>query len=56
MRRDRRIVVEGNMGAISAVMQYGTEDQKKRAAEFVLSGDKPPSASQSRTRGRPPPR
>lgn len=36
-----RIVVEGNMGAISAVMQYGTEAQKRRAAEFVLSGDKP---------------
>jgi 3-sulfinopropanoyl-CoA desulfinase len=36
-----RVVVEGNMGAISAVMQYGTEPQKKRAAEFVLSGDKP---------------
>ena len=36
-----RIAVEGNMGAISAVMQYGTEAQKKRAAEYVLSGDKP---------------
>jgi len=36
-----RVVVEGNMGAISAVMQYGTEAQKQRAAEMVLSGDKP---------------
>jgi alkylation response protein AidB-like acyl-CoA dehydrogenase len=36
-----RIAVEGNMGAISAVMQYGTEEQKRRAASFVLSGDKP---------------
>src|SRR3546814_4972403 len=36
-----RIAVEGNMGAISTVMQYGTEAQKKRAAECVLSGDKP---------------
>jgi alkylation response protein AidB-like acyl-CoA dehydrogenase len=36
-----RIAVEANMGAISAVMQYGTEDQKKLAASFVLSGDKP---------------
>ncbi len=36
-----RIAVEGNMGAISAVMQYGTEAQKRRAAEYVLSGDKP---------------
>ena len=36
-----RIVVEGNMGAIGAVMAYGTEDQKKMAAELVLAGDKP---------------
>lgn len=36
-----RIVVEANMGAISAVMHYGTEAQKKLAAEMVLSGDKP---------------
>ncbi len=36
-----RIAVEANMGAISAVMAYGTEEQKKLAAELVLSGDKP---------------
>lgn len=36
-----RISVEANMGAISAVMQYGTEAQKQMAAELVLSGDKP---------------
>ena len=36
-----RIVVEGNMGAISAILQYGTEEQKRRATELVLSGDKP---------------
>ncbi len=36
-----RIVVEGNMGAISAVMKYGSEEQKHMAAELVLSGDKP---------------
>jgi 3-sulfinopropanoyl-CoA desulfinase len=36
-----RIAVEANMGAISAVMQYGSEKQKKLAAELVLSGDKP---------------
>ena len=36
-----RIVVESNMGAISTVMKYGTEDQKKLAAGFVLDGDKP---------------
>lgn len=36
-----RIVVEANMGAISTVMAYGTEAQKKRAADLVLSGDKP---------------
>src|SRR5215475_7472755 len=36
-----RIVVEANMGAISAVMHYGAEAQKKLAAGLVLSGDKP---------------
>lgn len=36
-----RIVVEANMGAISTVMAYGTEDQKRLAAGLVLSGDKP---------------
>jgi alkylation response protein AidB-like acyl-CoA dehydrogenase len=36
-----RIAVEANMGAISAVMRYGSEKQRKLAAEIVLSGDKP---------------
>ena len=36
-----RIAVEANMGAISAIMAYGTEEQKKIAAELVLDGDKP---------------
>ena len=36
-----RIAVECNMGAISAVLAYGTDDQKKLAADLVLSGDKP---------------
>ena len=36
-----RIVVEGNMGAVGAIMAYGTEDQKRRAAALVLAGDKP---------------
>ncbi|HUA55876.1 MAG TPA: 3-sulfinopropanoyl-CoA desulfinase [Candidatus Sulfotelmatobacter sp.] len=36
-----RIVVEANMGAIGAVMAYGSEDQKRRAAALVLAGDKP---------------
>lgn len=36
-----RIVVEGNMGAISAIMKYGSETQKRLAAELVLGGDKP---------------
>jgi alkylation response protein AidB-like acyl-CoA dehydrogenase len=36
-----RIVVETNMGAISTVMAYGSEEQKKRAAALVLAGDKP---------------
>ena len=36
-----RIVVEGNMGAIGAVMKYGSKAQKRLAAELVLAGDKP---------------
>ena len=36
-----RIVVETNMGAISAVLAYGSDVQRKLAAEFVLEGDKP---------------
>ena len=36
-----RIVVEANMGAVGAVMKYGSEAQKKMAAKHVLSGDKP---------------
>ncbi|MEJ2436376.1 MAG: acyl-CoA dehydrogenase family protein, partial [Pseudolabrys sp.] len=36
-----RIAVETNMGAISAVMAYGSAAQKKLAAELVLAGDKP---------------
>ena len=36
-----RIVVEANMGAIGAIMAYGSEQQKRMAAEMVLSGDKP---------------
>ncbi len=36
-----RIVVEGNMGAIGAIMAYGSPEQCKVAAEHVLAGDKP---------------
>jgi alkylation response protein AidB-like acyl-CoA dehydrogenase len=36
-----RIVVETNMGAISTVMAYGTDSQKRLAAQLVLEGDKP---------------
>lgn len=36
-----RIVVESNMGAIGAILKYGSEKQKKLATEIVLSGDKP---------------
>ncbi|MCG8546349.1 MAG: acyl-CoA dehydrogenase family protein, partial [Alphaproteobacteria bacterium] len=37
-----RIVVESNMGAISTVMRYGTEEQKRHAAEVIFSrADKP---------------
>ena len=36
-----RIVVETNMGAISTVMTYGSDPQKRLAAQLVLEGDKP---------------
>ncbi len=36
-----RIVVEANMGAIGAIMAYGSDAQKRLGAECVLSGDKP---------------
>ena len=36
-----RIVVDSNMGAIGAVMAYGSEAQKHLWAEHVLAGDKP---------------
>lgn len=36
-----RIVVEANMGAVSAIMKYGTDKQRKLAAELVFAGDKP---------------
>jgi len=36
-----RIAVEANMGAIGAVMAYGTSEQKRLAAGLVLAGDKP---------------
>ena len=36
-----RIVVETNMGGVSAIMAYGSEAQKRMAAAMVLEGDKP---------------
>jgi hypothetical protein len=36
-----RIVVEANMGGVGAIMAYGSEKQKRLAAELVLNGDKP---------------
>ncbi|MBJ3776751.1 3-sulfinopropanoyl-CoA desulfinase [Acuticoccus mangrovi] len=36
-----RVVVEANMGAISAIMAYGSAAQKERVAPLVLAGDKP---------------
>ena len=36
-----RIVVEANMGGIAAIMKFGSEAQKRLAAELVLAGDKP---------------
>ena len=36
-----RIVVEANMGAISAILRYGSAAQRRLAADLVLDGDKP---------------
>ncbi len=36
-----RILVEANMGGISAVMAYGSDAQREFAAPIVLAGDKP---------------
>lgn len=36
-----RIVVDTNMGAVPAIMAYGTDAQKKLTADLVLDGDKP---------------
>jgi len=36
-----RIAVECNMGAVGAIMAYGSEEQKRLAADLVLAGDKP---------------
>jgi alkylation response protein AidB-like acyl-CoA dehydrogenase len=36
-----RITVETNMGAIGAIVRYGTDEQAKLAAGLVLDGDKP---------------
>lgn len=36
-----RIAVEANMGGVAAVMAYGSDGQKRLAAELVLGGDKP---------------
>jgi len=36
-----RIVVEGNMGAIGAIVKYGSTKQIERIAPLILAGDKP---------------
>ena len=36
-----RIAVESNMGALGAIMAYGTPAQQRIAADLVLAGDKP---------------
>ncbi len=36
-----RVAVEANMGAVGAIMAYGTDAQRKLAAGLVLAGDKP---------------
>src|SRR5215469_1003306 len=34
-----RIVVEANMGAVGAIMHYGSDAQRRLAADLVLAGD-----------------
>ena len=36
-----RIMVEGSMGAVGAIVAYGTQEQRESAAQHVLGGDKP---------------
>lgn len=36
-----RIAVEGNMGAVGAIISYGTQEQRESVAAQVLGGDKP---------------
>ena len=36
-----RIVVDTNMGAVPAIMAYGTEAQKRRTADLIHDADKP---------------
>src|SRR5713226_1214475 len=36
-----RIVVEGNLGTVGALVAYGTETQKRRYFPWVLEGEKP---------------
>ncbi len=36
-----RIIVEGNMGALGAILRYGTPEQQRMACDMVLKGDKP---------------
>lgn len=36
-----RIVVDSNMGVVGAIINYGTEEQKKKYLPMVLQGDKP---------------
>src|ERR671935_2291873 len=36
-----RVVVEGNLGTVGALLAYGTEAQKRRYFPWVLEGEKP---------------
>ena len=51
-----RVVVEANMGGISAIMAYGTEEQKRSALRWCSVVTSPPSASPSRRPEAPRPR
>ena len=51
-----RICVESNMGALGAIMKYGSETQKRLAASLVLAGDKPAISSPNPKPAAPRPR
>lgn len=46
-----RLVVEGNMGVVGALLKYGTEAQKKKYLPMIVNGEKPAIAITEPTAG-----